>query len=347
MTYIIQSYRNVALLGVDFKSRLWQLFFTVVLSKLFASWFRLSFISASLFCLTVSPAWSDSCCPQSTALKIYSIGNSFAQDATFYLPDFVKAAGAPYSLTLGVTVIPGASLERQCEFIEADKNKLLPDKPSFESNFLPKESKKSHAEALALEKWDFVTIQQASILSPRLETYQPFATKLRDLIKKLAPQAKLVIHQTWAYREDAWDYGKNFGGLDAENMYQRLTANYEKLSKDFSAPLIPVGDAFHKVMTHPDWRFERDPKFDYTTKPPENLPMPEEHKSLHAGAKWKLNMDTHHAGIKGKYLGAAVWFEFFYGKDVREVAFLPEGLSASEAAFLREVAHEAVIARKK
>jgi hypothetical protein len=51
-------------------------------------------------------------------------------------------------------------------------------------------------------KWDYVTIQQASIKSHDFSTYQPHAGFLRDLITKHAPQAKLLIHQTWAYRVD-------------------------------------------------------------------------------------------------------------------------------------------------
>jgi hypothetical protein len=50
--------------------------------------------------------------------------------------------------------------------------------------------------------WDFVTIQQASIKSHDVATYRPFATQLQEYVKKHAPKAELLLHQTWAYRVD-------------------------------------------------------------------------------------------------------------------------------------------------
>jgi hypothetical protein len=48
----------------------------------------------------------------------------------------------------------------------------------------------------------FVTIQQRSISSHDVTTYRPYAANLRDYVKKHAPNAELLLHETWAYRVD-------------------------------------------------------------------------------------------------------------------------------------------------
>ena len=47
---------------------------------------------------------------------------------------------------------------------------------------------------LAADKWDIVTIQQASGRSAFYDTYQPYADNLIAKIRELAPQAEIVIH---------------------------------------------------------------------------------------------------------------------------------------------------------
>ena len=63
-------------------------------------------------------------------------------------------------------------------------------------------NRKSLRELLQSGTWDFVTIQQYSFISNDVSTYRPYARNLHDYIRKNAPGAEVVMHQTWEYRVD-------------------------------------------------------------------------------------------------------------------------------------------------
>lgn len=66
------------------------------------------------------------------------------------------------------------------------------------------ERKANIPEMLSAAKWDIVTIQQASHFSWDVKTFRPFADALIDnYIRRLAPQAKVVVQETWSYTP--WD----------------------------------------------------------------------------------------------------------------------------------------------
>ena len=53
-----------------------------------------------------------------------------------------------------------------------------------------------------------------------------------------------------------------------------------------------------------------------------------------------LHPDMFHASIpQGRYILAAVWYEFFTGKNVSETTFCPEGLAEEEWNYLKEQVH--------
>ena len=112
-----------------------------------------------------------------------TIGNSFSANATHYLGDLAKAGG--HTLIHQPLVIGGASFQVHAE--KAQKHEADPkDKAGLYT------SGRGLKENLELQKWDYVTIQQASIKSHDFATYQPYAGWLRDYITKHAPQAKLL-----------------------------------------------------------------------------------------------------------------------------------------------------------
>lgn len=126
-------------------------------------------------------------------VKLLTIGNSFSANATKCLGDIVKAGG--HTLIHRSLVIGGASMQ-----VHWDKAMLHEKSPKDAKGLYT--FKQGLPEALASNKWDVVTIQQASIKSHDLSTYQPYANQLRDYVKKHAPQATLMVHETWAYRKD-------------------------------------------------------------------------------------------------------------------------------------------------
>lgn len=278
-------------------------------------------------------------------VRLLTIGNSFSANATHYLKDLTKAGG--HTLIHNSLVIGGSSFQ-----VHADKTKVEGKARLYQNG-------RDLVANLTADRWDYVTIQQASIKSHDDATYQPHAGFLRDLITQHAPQAKLLIHQTWAYRVDDPRFTKPTGKLGEpktqEEMYRGLTAAYDKLAAELDAGIIPVGDAFFRADTDSKWAFRPDLKlFDpKTAKRPE---LPDQTHSLHVGWRWAnskdgkkitLGMDGHHANLAGEYLGACVWYEVLFGESPVGIAFVPKGLESEFAHFLRQTAHEVVQVRLK
>src|SRR4051812_13247297 len=126
-------------------------------------------------------------------IRLLTIGNSFSHNAVHYLPDLAKAGG--HSLVLRELIIGGASMERHWTQVkEAEKD---PKSPAALYS-----TKHTLKEELQSQPWDVVTIQQASIKSHDLSTYEPFASELYAFIRAHAPKAEVLLHETWEYRRD-------------------------------------------------------------------------------------------------------------------------------------------------
>ncbi len=280
-------------------------------------------------------------------VKVLAVGNSFSANALRYFSDIVKASG---NKTVAMNaMIGGCDMERHMRHADAfEKNSEDPEGH-------PYPGKKSLKELLTAEKWDFVTIQQASPKSFRPETYHPHAERLIAYIRKYAPQAEIVIHETWAYRDDhRWfvehdKYQDQPVGHDA--MYKVVRAAYDALAKETGFRMVPCGDAMELARLDPAWgKFEPDPAFDPKTAVYPALPKGEK-RSLQNGYSWKkdaktgkysLGKDAFHANTQGEYLQGCVWLEFFFGQSAVGNGFLPKGMTQEDAAILQKVAHRAV-----
>jgi len=285
---------------------------------------------------------------EAKTVKMLTIGNSFSANATHYLGDLAKAGG--HKLVHQPLVIGGASFQVHAE--KAQKHEADPkDKAGLYT------SGRGLKENLELDRWDYVTIQQASIKSHDFATYQPYAGWLRDYVAKHAPQAKLLVHETWEYRKDDPRFTKPSGKpgepTTQDEMYTGLHAAYDKIAAEFGARIIPSGDAFHLADTDARWGYQTDTSFD--PKAARQPALPNQTHSLHVGWQWKkqkdgkttLGMDGHHANMAGEYLGACVWYEVLFGESAVGSTFVPKGLDADYARFLQETAHRAVAARLK
>jgi hypothetical protein len=276
-------------------------------------------------------------------VKLLTIGNSFSQNATKYLGDLAKAGG--FQLVHKPIVVGGAPLELHAGKFQANERDPA-DKAGLYANG------QGLKQMLKENQWDYVTIQQASIKSHDLATYQPYAGQLREYIYKHAPQAKVLVHQTWEYRVDdprfAVKSPKAGEPASQEAMYLGLTDAYKTIAKELGARRIPVGDAFHAADTDPKWGYKPDTKFDIKTAA--SPALPDQTHSLHTGWTWKkekdgtmkLGMDGHHANVAGQYLGACVWYEVLFGKSAVGNSFVPKELDAEYGKFLQETAHAAV-----
>ena len=269
-------------------------------------------------------------------VRLLTVGNSFSENATKYLARIVEADGN--ALVHHRCVIGGSGPDQHLAKAAAHE-KDPTDKAGLYG------TGKSLKQELAAEKWDVITVQQASIKSHDVSTYRPGMRELYALIKKHAPASEVVIHQTWAYRVD----DPRFRGKAAPNtqkaMYDGLSAAYRTVARELGVRLIPVGDAFYAADADPRWGYRPDPTFDVKTAT--HPALPDQTHSLHVGWRWAadksaLAMDGHHAGPAGEYLGGLVFYEFLYGRSAVGNTFRPAGVDADYARFLQDTAHKAV-----
>ena len=254
-------------------------------------------------------------------IRVLAIGNSFSDDARTFVHQIAEAAGL--DVIIGNLYIGGCSLERHWENAAGNAAAYDYSKTGCENR------PASIREALEEEKWDFVTMQQASHFSGMPETYQPYLSELSAYIRRYAPQAEQLIHETWAYEIDSTHAAFPDYNCDQARMYQLLRAAYDQAARDIGgARIIPSGDAFQIARRHP--------LFDYA----------------HGGQS--LNRDGFHASLtKGRYLLGCVWVETLTGVSVVGNGFVPSlpecpelTPTADELAVLQRAAHEAVLARK-
>lgn len=257
----------------------------------------------------------------SAPLKVLCVGNSFSRNAVRFLPQIAAAGGEQikvYNLYIG-----GCDFERHVR--HAREFAAYPDAEAGRPyrGFKEGDAKSSLQQALISDKWDIVTIQQVSSKSFKPETFKPHADELMKIIRELAPHAEIVVHQTWAYRED-----HNFWGRTDFNtgvMYAALRLTYDNFAKEAGLRQIPSGDAMESARQSNKWGpyLEGEPL----------QPRPE--RSLYKD-------DKYHANNKGEYLQACVWFEFLFKKSVVGNSFVPQDVSQAECDVLQQIAHRVV-----
>jgi hypothetical protein len=269
-------------------------------------------------------------------VRLLTIGNSFSADAMTYLEEL--AAAGKQKLILRQVVLGGASFTRHLDMAKAH------EKSPAEGLY---GNKRSLKEQLLMDKWDIITIQQRSIDSHDVKTYQPAAAELVAYVRKYSPQAEIVLHETWAYRADDPRFSAKPKAGEPRTqraMYDGLKNAYETIGRELNLRLVPVGDAFIAADEHPKWGYKpaAKPKVEHPTPPDQPY-------SLHVGWKWTksagkdvLAMDGHHASMSGRYLAGCVFYEFLFGESPVRLSYVPPKLDAEYARFLQETAHLAV-----
>ncbi len=236
-------------------------------------------------------------------MKILSIGNSFSQDAQRYLSRLAKASGMNIETTN--LFIGGCSLERHhANMLSGDAAYALERNGEDTGRMI------SLSDALASDAWDVVTLQQASPLSGRFETYSPFIEALADYVRAQCPRAKLLLHETWAYEEGS-DRLKELGIFaTSHDMFASVHASYAKAAQLIRADgIIPAGTAMMKAS---------------------ELGVP------------KVHRDTFHAALGvGRYLLALTWYHALTGGDIASNRFDEFDTPVTEKE--REIAIRAVL----
>ena len=159
-------------------------------------------------------------------MNVLSIGNSFSVDSHRYLHGIARADGA--ELTTVNLDIGGCSLERHCENMRSDERAY-----EMHYNGMATRFRVSLSEALTNRAWDVVTLQQASFLSFDEASYFPHITELAAYVRRLAPTAKIYIHQTWAYEAGSQRLLKNYNTPD--EMLSDIIEAYDKAAEAIKA----------------------------------------------------------------------------------------------------------------
>lgn len=182
-------------------------------------------------------------------MKILSIGNSFSEDAHRWLHKLSKINDV--SMETANLYIGGCSLETH--WTNMMQNNAYYD---LQLNGNAGEKKISIAEALKMDTWDVITLQQVSQLSGMGDTFEPYLSNLASIVRKAQPNAKLYFHQTWAYEVDSDHPGFANYDRDQKQMYDCIINASENAAKTIDAEVIPVGRAIQAMR-------KNIPEFDY------------------------------------------------------------------------------------
>lgn len=253
------------------------------------------------------------------SFKVFSIGNSFSSNAHALLPEITSSMGD--GIVLGHVAIGGCCIERHWRNAAADHE-------SYEHNKEPI----SLENYLKAEEWDYVTIQfgfpdetkqPITASTWTAESFEPHGANLIAFIREHAPQAEILVHQTWAFRQDNTRLQR--WGVTTDEMHELVAKTYRAFALRHGLRVIPAGDAFQLARREYGWD-------DYT---PENKETGEPAKG-----KSLLGDDGYHASSHGQYLLGCVWYEFLYGKDVRPSKYKPLHITQEQAEQIREIAHK-------
>ena len=261
-------------------------------------------------------------------LKILMIGNSFSVQMVAHLPPVAKSLGLKADVCS--LYIGGCPLSKHWKNVCAPTSTPYSVTRSIDG-VKQKAFKGNIPAVLKSEKWDIVTIQQASHESWKGESYHPCGDSLVKYIRENAPQAKIVVHETWSYTP--WDKRLAKWKINQDEMYAKLHAAYGDFAKQYGFEVIPTGTAVQLV------RKELPVKYAENSLGGDVVGSC---KFVEKDGKWTPKGDVFHMGPHGNYLQALVWTAKLFGADVTKCTYKPGGMKDERAAFLRQMAMKAV-----
>ena len=233
-------------------------------------------------------------------MKILSIGNSFSDDAQRYLREIAAHDGVEIE-TLNLC-IPGCSLKTHSERVKDGKCGYF-----FHYNGdVERGDLISLQDGVAMRKWDIVTIQQVSTHSFKEDSFYPYIHEVIAYVREKLPEAKIYVHQTWAYENGSPRSFEVTDGKGAEFMLEGIRRAYARARAEIGAEaIIPSGELMELLRVN--------------------------------GAS-KIYRDTFHASYGlGRYAVGLLWYKLFTGRDVSANTFcqLDEEVSAEDLAIAR------------
>ena len=239
-------------------------------------------------------------------MKILFIGNSFSANATRYIREISEGELYVRNLYIG-----GCSLETHATNIENDT-------PAYEYQMDAKAvAMTSIKSALLCEEWDVVSVQQVSSLSGIYESYFPYIDTVLAEVKKYRPNARIVLHRTWAYNYGSTHPGYANYNNDTDLMERMIDNTAKQIAEKYGFDIIPSGVAVYKGFNTPEF-------------------------DIRQGGETLTAPDTFHLSAEyGRYLAGLVLYRFFTGKSATRVTFLPDGCNENLIKKLQEIADSA------
>lgn len=246
------------------------------------------------------------------SIRILAIGNSFSEDALEeHLYGLFDAAGI--TVTIGNLYIGGASLIHHEENIQQNEGAYSFRKIDREGEKTTTAGYTIHR-ALSEENWTHISFQQVSQNSGQYDTWEETLPFVYDYVAPRAknPEAKFLLHQTWAYAQNSTHEGFANYDNDQITMYEAIVDAVNRAKDLIHIDLVvPAGTAIQNVRT-----------------------------SIIGD---NVTRDGYHlnSGI-GKYTAACVWFEATTGQSVLGNTYKPSGMSDYEAEIAQHAAHTAI-----
>ncbi len=239
-------------------------------------------------------------------MRLLSIGNSFSHDSHKWLAQ-VAASCSEYLFCANL-FIPGCSLKTHWEKYENNE-------PSYRLEINADSLRwAASPEILQYKTWDVITVQQVSGNSGVLESYEPYLTNLLEEVRKAQPDARILLHKTWAYEHDCTLEGFAKYDQSQKKMYDALTAANQATAERHGLEMIETGRVIQYLREHLE-------EFDYLS-----------------GGLSLCRDGFHLSHIYGRYAAALTWYAKLFGGDVRKVTFKPDdGVHDSDDALLAKV----------
>ncbi len=187
--------------------------------------------------------------PSLKTIKILSIGNSFSQDAVYYLYDIAQSAGI--NIVVGNLYSSGCSLERHYNYAMSNEKAYIYYK--WTSPYMTTEENRTMKDALLDEEWDYITFQESSEYSGIYSAYQPYLNNLIAYVKGMAlnRDVKLALNMTWAYSYKSTNDNFAHYSRDQRIMYDTIVFAYKQAAFDTGIKMvIPCGTAIQNARTN-------------------------------------------------------------------------------------------------
>lgn len=247
------------------------------------------------------------------SFRILSIGNSFSVDAQQWLYGIAKDMGYD-NVILGNLYYGGCSLYGHCNFYQNKKEEYTYYKNT--TGTWEETRGVSLLHGLCDERWDYITLQQASGASGDSSTYFPFLNDLKKIVdaNKTNPIAEILWHMTWAYSSDSThqDFAKYEN--DQMKMYNAIVGavNEKVVTTSGIADVIPAGTAIQNA---------RNTSLGDT-----------------------LCRDGFHLELGyGRYLAGLTWIHKITGESIDEVTYIPDNMfDEATLEILKDCAKKAV-----